>query len=599
MPIHTPLKRTHTCDSLRLDNIGQKVVLNGWVHRRRDHGSLIFIDLRDRFGLTQLLFDPKVDLLSHQVADKIRSEWVIGIEGKVRSRGKGLANQKLSTGEIEVEVTKVVVYSQAKTPPFSLCEETPTTQEDLRLKYRYLDLRRKTLSSNLAMRHRALMVTREYFDRENFLEITTPILARSTPEGARDYLVPSRIYPGNFYALPQSPQLFKQLLMIGGMDRYFQLAPCFRDEDLRSDRQPEFTQLDLEMSFETFATIQPLIEGYLKKLFTTCAKIELPENIPQISYSECMEKYGTDRPDLRFSMPLYRIDELARQSTFRVFLEKLSEGGCVKGMCVKKGALLSRREIDQYATFAQNFGAQGVAWIKKQKGSFHSNIVKFFSESLLEEISQMMEAEEEDLLLFVADQEHVVNQSLDHLRRKIAKDRKLIPPHTYAPLWVVHFPLFHRDPMDDSLQSAHHPFTQPHPEDIYFLTSATPEKARSLSYDIVINGSEVGGGSERIYDANLQQTIFELLRLTPQEISSKFGFFTRALQYGTPPHAGIALGLERLLMLLLNTENIREVIPFPKTQKASDLMIQCPEQVAPSQLKELHILSEIQQISWL
>lgn len=591
-------QRTHHCNMLNATHIGQIVHLVGWVHRRRDHGSLIFIDLRDRFGLTQLIFDPTIDAQSHTAASKLRSEWVIAIEGKVRKRGEGLTNPKLATGEIEVEITKFSLLSTAKTPPFSICDDATETHEDVRLKYRYLDIRRGKIATNLALRHKALMVTRNYFDQQGFLDIATPILARSTPEGARDYLVPSRIYPGNFYALPQSPQIFKQLLMIAGMDRYFQIAPCFRDEDLRADRQPEFTQLDVEMSFETPSAIKKLIHGYLTTLFASCAGVEIPTEIPSMSYHECLEHYGTDRPDLRFDLRLHRIDDLAKQANFTVFLEQLEVGGCIKALCVKNGASLSRKEIDRYTTFVSNFGLKGLAWMKKQQGALTSSIVKFFPETTLREIGHRLKVEDGDLLLFAAASEPIVNQALDHLRRLIAKEQNLIDPNKYSCLWVVDFPLFERDPIEKTLKSPHHPFTQPHPDDLHFLQSE-PTKVRSLSYDIVINGYEVGGGSERIHDFSLQQKIFELLQMSPEDIQEKFGFFTDALQYGTPPHLGIALGIERLIMLLAKTDNIRDVIAFPKTQRASDVMMRCPEQVFDNQLDELGIQTKSKQISWL
>ncbi|MEM7174738.1 MAG: aspartate--tRNA ligase [Chlamydiota bacterium] len=591
-------KRSHYCHALNRSHIGETVTLVGWVHRRRDHGSLIFIDLRDRFGITQLIFDPTIDATSHSAAAKLRAEWVIAIQGKVRSRGEGLNNPKLATGEVEVEVKGFALLSSAKTPPFSICDETTETHEDLRLKYRYLDIRRGKVADNLSLRHRAMMVTRNYFDSQGFLDIATPILARSTPEGARDYLVPSRIYPGNFYALPQSPQIFKQLLMIAGMDRYFQIAPCFRDEDLRADRQPEFTQLDIEMSFASPETIKNLIHNYLKTLFSDCIQATIPDEIPEMSYYECLEHYGTDRPDLRFEMHLHRLDDLAKQSTFGVFLDQLQTGGCIKSLCVKGGATLSRKEIDRYTSFVSNFGLKGLAWMKFQAGELSSSIVKFFPQSTLQELTKRMGAEEGDLLLFAAANESVVNQALDHLRRLIAKERNLIDHVTYSCLWVVDFPLFERDPIEKTLKSIHHPFTQPHPKDLPLLDS-NPTKVRSLSYDIVINGYEVGGGSQRIHDFSVQQKIFQLLQLQPEEIQEKFGFFTEALQYGTPPHLGIALGIERLMMLLAKTDNIRDVIAFPKTQKASDLMMQCPEQVKPAQLEELDIQAEPKQISWL
>lgn len=591
-------RRTHRCNDLRKEDIGKVVTLSGWVHRRRDHGGLIFIDLRDRFGLTQLIFDPEIDQTAHTEAGKLRSEWVITAEGKVRARGEGLTNPKLATGEIEIEVTSFEILSAAKTPPFSICDETTETSEDIRLKYRYLDLRRGEIGSKLALRHKAMMATRNFLDQEGFLEVNTPILGRSTPEGARDYLVPSRIYPGNFYALPQSPQIFKQLLMVGGLDRYFQIAPCFRDEDLRSDRQPEFTQLDIEMSFGYPEDIQALIHQYLKVVFAETIGYTVPNDIPTMSYHDCIEHYGTDRPDLRFDMPLVRVDNVAKESEFTVFKEQLEAGGCVKALCVKGGAEISRKEIDRYTEFVGKFGLRGLGWMKRQADGLSSSIVKFFSKEQLGALEEMLGVEEGDLLLFAAANESLVNQSLDHLRRLIGKERNLINPDHYEFLWVTDFPLLEWDEDDARPKSTHHPFTMPHPEDLHLLESE-PLKVRSYAYDIIINGYELGGGSQRIHDPAVQKKIFKTLKLDAKEIEEKFGFFTNALQYGTPPHLGIALGFDRLMMLLSKTENIRDVIAFPKTQKASDLMMQSPSPVSPRQLDELEIKADPKEITWI
>lgn len=591
-------RRTHRCNDLRKEDIGKVIILSGWVHRRRDHGGLIFIDLRDRFGLTQLIFDPEIDEKSHTEAGKLRSEWVISAEGKVRARGEGLTNPKLETGEIEVEITSFEILSAAKTPPFSICDETTETSEDIRLKYRYLDLRRKEIGSKLALRHQAMMSTRNFLDQEEFLEVNTPILGRSTPEGARDYLVPSRVYPGNFYALPQSPQIFKQLLMVGGLDRYFQIAPCFRDEDLRSDRQPEFTQLDIEISFGYPEDIQALIHDYLKCVFEECIDYKVPNEILSMTYHDCLEHYGTDRPDLRFEMPLVRVDEIAKESEFTVFKEQLEVGGCVKALCVKGGAEISRKEIDRYTEFVRKFDLRGLGWMKRQQDGLASSIVKFFSKEQLKALEKKLGAEEGDLLLFGAANESLVNQALDHLRRLIGKERNLINPDHYEFLWVTDFPLFEWDEEDNRPKSTHHPFTMPHPDDIDLLESE-PLKVRSHAYDIIINGYELGGGSQRIHDPEIQKKVFKALKLDSSEIEEKFGFFTSALQYGTPPHLGIALGFDRLMMLLSKTENIRDVIAFPKTQKASDLMMQAPSHVDPRQLDELEIKTNPKEITWI
>lgn len=591
-------KRTHQCDALTKMNIGETVTLAGWIHRRRDHGGLIFIDLRDRFGLTQLIFDPDICKKSHEEASKLRAEWVIAVKGSVRSRGKGLENPKLKTGEIEVEVKALFVLSKAKTPPFSIADEITETHEDIRLKYRYLDIRRSEISKNLVMRHEAMLLTRNFFSDQNFLEIQTPLLGRSTPEGARDYLVPSRIYPGNFYALPQSPQIFKQLLMIGGIERYFQIAPCFRDEDLRSDRQPEFTQLDIEMSFSSPNELKKMIQNYLKELFKTCLNFDVPNVIREMTYAECIERYGTDRPDLRFDMPLVRLDSIAQKCQFSVFKDQVEKGGIVKALCVKGGANISRKEIERYTTFVSKFGLKGLAWMKKQNQELQSSIVKFFTPTLLKEIEREMDAQEGDLLLFAAATEDTVNQAMDHLRRLIGREQNLIDPNQFEFLWVVDFPLFEWDTKEKRLTSIHHPFTAPHPDDLEKLYDQ-PLKVRSLAYDIIINGFEVGGGSQRIHDDALQKQIFETLQISKEDLKNKFGFFLKALEYGTPPHLGIAIGFDRLMMLLAQTDNIRDVIAFPKTQKASDLMMQCPSSVSPSQLFELEIEAKPKEMTWI
>lgn len=584
-------RRSHDCGKLRKEDIGKEVVLSGWVHRRRDHGGLIFIDLRDRFGLTQLVFDPVKNPTAHSAAEKLRSEWVISVKGKVIPRAEGMANPKLATGDIEVMVEEFELLSKAKTTPFSICDEQIEVNEELRLKYRYLDIRRGDISNKLIQRHKAMLATRRFLDKHNFLEISTPILAKSTPEGARDYLVPSRVYPGNFYALPQSPQIFKQLLMVSGMDRYFQIATCFRDEDLRADRQPEFTQIDMEMSFGVPDDIMAIIEGLLKELFKECNGVDIPTPFRRIPHSVCMEKYGCDRPDLRFGMELVRLDDIAAKSTFTVFNEQINSGGCVKGLTVKSGSDISRKGIDEYTDFVGRLGIKGLAWMKLQEGKLTSSIVKFFDDELQKELIKRMHIEEGDLIFMIADQTARTNQGLDHLRRKLARDRNLIKPGHHEFLWVTEFPLFNWNEEEKRVDSEHHPFTSPNPEDIPLLDT-DPLKVRSFAYDIVLNGYEIGGGSQRIHNPELQQKIFETLKLTPEDLKTKFGFFIEALSYGTPPHLGIALGLDRILMILTNTENIRDVIAFPKTQKASDLMLESPSPVAPQQLRDLKITAE-------
>lgn len=590
-------RRTHTCGALRREDIQTFITLSGWVNRRRDHGGLIFIDLRDRFGLTQLVFDPLKTPEAHHQAEKLRSEWVISIKGTVLARAEGMTNPKLATGEIEVFVQEIEILSKAKTPPFSICDDQIDVNEELRLKYRYLDIRRGDVSRKLLARHTAMLATRQYLDQQGFIEISTPILGKSTPEGARDYLVPSRVHPGTFYALPQSPQIFKQLLMVAGMDRYFQIAQCFRDEDLRADRQPEFTQIDMEMSFGTPEDLMPLIEGLIKTVFKTCCSLEIPTPFRRLSHQECLTKYGSDRPDLRFGMELHNLDNIAKQTNFTVFLDQLRVGGIVKGLCVKGGADLSRKAIDEYTEFVGHLGVKGLAWIKCQETGLNSSIVKFFPEEVQQQLIQEMDMESGDLIFMIADQPGRTNQALDHLRRKIARDRGLINPHSYEFLWVTDFPLFNWNEEEGRLQSEHHPFTSPHLDDLH-LVDTEPLKMRSSGYDIVLNGYEIGGGSQRIHNSELQQKIFECLHLTPEELESKFGFFIDALSYGTPPHLGIALGLDRIVMILTHTENIRDVIAFPKTQKASDLMLESPSKASAEQLKELEIRVPDSQFSW-
>lgn len=573
-------RRTHTCGALTVADAGKRVTLSGWVHTRRDLGGLIFIDLRDRFGITQLLFDPKANTDLHTKASKLRSEWVISIRGEVTLRAQ--PNPKLSTGEIEIRVDELEILSTAKTPPFSISDDEEVNEE-IRLKYRYLDIRRGVIAKNLVLRHDAMLTVRNYLSRQEFIEITTPVLAKSTPEGSRDYLVPSRIYPGNFYALPQSPQVFKQLLMISGMDRYFQIATCFRDEDLRADRQPEFAQIDIEMSFSHPEELMQITEGLMAALFK---KASTP--FPQMTHQDCLEYYGTDKPDLRFGMQLMRLDDIVRQSTAAVLLDQLTAGGCVKSIVVKGGASTSRREIDEYTQFVKQFGLGGLAWMKRQEGALNSSLAKFFTEELMQEIVSRTEMENGDLLLIAAGPQEKVNQSLDHLRRKLGKEKNLIPPGELKFLWVIDFPLLRWNSEEGRIESEHHPFTAPHPDDFQLLDS-DPLKVRALAYDLVLNGYEMCSGSQRIHNGDLQEKIFKLLKLTATEIDQKFGFFVDALKYGTPPHLGLALGLDRIVMLLAQTDNIRDVIAFPKTIKASDLMMQTPSPVTDEQLNELKI----------
>lgn len=584
-------RRTHTCGELTKSAVGSRVTLSGWVHRRRDHGGLIFIDLRDRYGITQVVFDPELDSGAHEQAGQLRAEWVISVSGTVTERGEGLTNPKLKTGEIEIRTDRLVVLSSAKTPPFSICDEQCDVNEELRLKYRFLDIRRGDVARNLVIRHKAMFATRSYLDGCNFLEIATPILAKSTPEGARDYLVPSRISPGSFYALPQSPQLFKQLLMVSGMDRYFQIAPCFRDEDLRADRQPEHHQIDMEMSFAGQDDLFTVVEGLIGSIFHQTIGVELPRHFRRMPYAEAMDRFGTDKPDLRFGMELCNLNDLAEQSDFSVFKDQLASGGSVKGLLVKGGSDISRKGIEGYTKFVSRLGIKGLAWMKMTEEGLSSNIVKFFPESVQSALIERFGAEAGDLLFMIADAPQLTNQALDQLRRKLAADRDLIPEEAYEPLWVTEFPLFFWDAELQRYDCEHNPVTAPHPDDIPLLDS-DPLKARSSSYDLVMNGYELGSGSMRIFDGALQEKVFQLLKLSPEQIERKFGFFIEALKYGTPPHMGIGLGLDRIIMILGGTENIREVIAFPKTQKASDLMMEAPSGVDETQLKELALRLE-------
>lgn len=590
-------RRTHTCGALRKTENGHVVTLSGWVHRRRDFGALTFVDIRDRYGITQLIFDPHKNESIHKLAQTLRPEWVISIKGTVRLRAEGMANANMPTGEIEIDVTHLEILSESLVPPFTINDDTYEVNEELRLKYRYLEIRKGTILQNLAMRHKAMICVRNFLNTQNFMEIQTPIMSKSTPEGAREYLVPSRVHPGNFYSLPQSPQIYKQLLMIAGLDRYFQIAPCFRDEDLRAERQPEFYQIDLEMSFGKPEDIKLLIEQMLKALFKECLNVDIHTPIKEISYHDCMEHYGTDKPDVRFDMPLVRVDEIVKDSSFSVFVDELkNSGSCVKGICVKGGAEISRKGIDAYTDFVAKLGLKGLAYIKKQAGEYSSSIVKFFSQEALDKLSKKMDFHDGDIVFFASSKETTVNQALDHLRRHIARERNLIPKNVYKFLWVKDFPLFVFDSVENRFSSSHHPFTSPHFDDIEKLDT-DPLNIRSYAYDCVLNGYEIGGGSQRIHNQDLQRKIFKLLSLSEEDIKERMGFFIEALQYGTPPHLGAAFGLDRLIMILCDTENIKDVLAFPKTSNASDLMMQSPSPVEKKQLEELKIKSLAEEIS--
>ncbi|WP_080140889.1 aspartate--tRNA ligase [Chlamydia suis] len=575
--------RTHKCNELSLNHVGDRVRLSGWVHRYRNHGGVVFIDLRDRFGITQIVCRQEESPELHRLMDQVRSEWVLCVEGLVCARLEGMENPNLATGSIEVEVSHLEILSRAQNLPFSISDEHINVNEELRLTYRYLDMRRGDILDRLMWRHKVMLACREYLDEQGFTEVVTPILGKSTPEGARDYLVPSRIYPGNFYALPQSPQLFKQILMVGGLDRYFQIATCFRDEDLRADRQPEFAQIDMEMSFGGPEDLSPIVENLVARMFAVKG-VELSAPFQRMTYQEAKEFYGTDKPDLRFGLRLKNCCEYAKKFSFSIFLDQMAQGGIVKGFCVPGGADISRKQLDGYTDFVKRYGAMGLVWIKNQDGKIASNVAKFAPEEVFQEMFEAFEAKDQDMLLLVAAPEAVANQSLDHLRRLIAKERQLYDATQYHFVWITDFPLFAKE--DGELCPEHHPFTAPLDEDIPLLDK-DPLSVRSSSYDLVLNGYEIASGSQRIHNPDLQNKIFGLLKLSQESVKEKFGFFIDALSFGTPPHLGIALGLDRIMMVLTGAETIREVIAFPKTQKAGDLMMSAPSEILPIQLKEL------------
>lgn len=577
--------RTHHCNELSEANIGETVLLSGWVHRYRNHGGVIFIDLRDRFGITQIVCREDKDLELLQLVDSVRAEWVLSVQGVVCARLEGMKNPNLATGDIEVEIRTLHVLSKAQNTPFSISDAFINVNEELRLTYRYLDMRRGAILDRLIARHKVMLACREYMDQQGFVEVVTPVLGKSTPEGARDYLVPSRIYPGTFYALPQSPQLFKQILMVGGLDRYFQIATCFRDEDLRSDRQPEFSQIDIEMSFGDTDDLFPIIEKLIERLFAVQGiQVSLP--LPRMSYQEAKDAYGTDKPDLRFGMRLHDCKEFAKQFTFSIFLDQIAQGGAVKGFCVPGGANFSRKQLDVYTEFVKRYGAMGLVWVKKQEDGVASNVAKFASPEVFASMFEAFDAKNQDMLLIIAAPEAIANQALDHLRRKIAQDLQLYDDSQYCFVWITDFPLFSKE--EGQICSEHHPFTAPLEEDLALLDT-DPLSVRSSSYDLVLNGYEIASGSQRVHDSELQSKIFSILNLSPEDIKEKFGFFVDALSFGTPPHLGIALGLDRIMMVLTGAESIREVIAFPKTQKAADVMMRAPSEITQAQLKELNI----------
>lgn len=585
-------KRSHHCGVLGKDMAGQHVILCGWVSKRRDHGGLIFIDLRDRSGIVQIVVDPDTAGSSFKTAEDIRNEYVIKVSGTVRMRDEATVNANIATGMIEVMAEEIEVLNSAKTPPFYI-QDNIDTDENLRLKYRYLDLRRPEMQRNLILRHKVTKLMRDYLDSRDFLEIETPMLTKSTPEGARDYLVPSRVNPGKFYALPQSPQIFKQLLMVAGMERYFQIARCFRDEDLRADRQPEFTQLDMEMSFMEVDEILELMEGLIAYIFEGALgkKIQVP--FQRLTWDEAMDRYGSDKPDLRFGMELINMVEAVKDSDFKVFNTIIENGGIVKAINVKGYAAIPRRELDGLVDFVGIYGAKGLAWMQIQEdGSVKSPIAKFFSEAHLANILKTAAAEPGDLLLFVADKPAVVAQALGALRIEMAKRRNLIDHDALAFTWVVDFPMFEYDEEEKRYVAMHHPFTAPRDEDLPLLQT-DPGKVYAKAYDMVLNGTEIGGGSIRIHRRDVQKQVFSAIGLTDEQAAEKFGFMMNAFEYGAPPHGGLAFGLDRLIMIMAQRDSIRDVIAFPKTQSAACLMTQAPNDVDEKQLRELHIKTSL------
>ena len=579
------MKRTHRATELALENVGEVVTLNGWVDSRRDHGGLIFIDLRDRSGIIQVVFSPEVNMDAFHLAEQVRSEYVVAAKGKVCQRPLETENPNLKTGKIEIYVEKMEVYSAARTPPFYI-EDGIDVDETLRLKYRYLDLRRPEMRDNLILRHRVIKIMRDFLDRNGFLEIETPMLTKSSPEGARDYLVPSRVHPGQFYALPQSPQIFKQLLMVAGMEKYFQIARCFRDEDLRADRQPEFTQLDLEMSFIDEEDIFSLVEQLIQEIFGGGIGRQINIPFPRIAYDEAMQKYGSDKPDLRFGLEIKDITEIVKDVDFKVFSAAVEAGGVVRAINAKTCASFTRREIDDLGKMAVQNGARGMAWIVVTETELKSPIAKFFTEDKMQELLTALNAQPGDLLLFAADQPDVVARVLGSLRLELGKRLGLIDESKLNFVWVVNFPLLEYDSEEKRYVAVHHPFTSPRVEDLDLLDKS-PGEVKARAYDLVLNGTEIGGGSIRIHRRDWQEKMFSLLNIGPEEAEDKFGYLLEAFQYGTPPHGGIAFGIDRLLMIMAGRQSIRDVMAFPKTQSASCPMTEAPSGVSPRQLREL------------
>ena len=586
------MHRSCGCGRVTEKDCGKELTLAGWVNTRRDHGGLIFIDLRDRSGIVQVVMSPQYGEDAFHKAEDVRSEYVLAIRGIVRERSPETVNPKMQTGKIEVVVSEMRVLNKAKTPPFYV-EDGIDVDETVRLKHRYIDLRRPEMQRNLIMRHKIVHEMRQFLDAHDFLEVETPILTKSTPEGARDYLVPSRVNPGKFYALPQSPQLFKQLLMVSGLERYFQIARCFRDEDLRADRQPEFTQLDIELSFEDQDFILDLMEHMMQRIFKNVLNVDIQIPFKRITWDDAMNLYGSDKPDLRFDMHFYDISDLLRDTGFKVFRNVLDNGGIVKAITVKGDAAIPRRELDGLVDYVGNYGAKGLAWIGLNKdGSLKCQITKFLGEDKIREIGKFCEAENGDLILIIADKPKVVAQALGELRLEMARRMNLIDENEFCFRWVTDFPMFEYSEEDKRWVAEHHPFTAARDEDVQYLLT-DPSKVYAKAYDMVLNGVEAGGGSLRIYQEELQEKVFKAIGITHEEAQEKFGFLLDAFRYGAPPHAGIALGLDRLVMLMLRLGSIRDVIAFPKTQSAIDQMTQAPSEVVDMQLKELYIRVDV------